>query len=167
MLVFLGLGSNIGDRAGNIKAAAEAIKSSPYFNNARVSHFYESSPIGPKQRNFINAALSAYTNLSAAELLKFSKETEKKLGRRQRKIKWGPRNIDIDILFYGKHKIKTKELNIPHAGIKNRLFVLAPLSDLAPGFKHPVFNKTTRAMKKELLLTYKAQKADIPVWKTK
>ena len=159
--IFLGLGSNIGDRTGSLNAAIEAVKNSPHFNNVRVSRLYESSPVGPKQKYFVNAALSAQTDLSAAGLLRFSKETEKKLGRKQRKLRWGPREIDIDILFYGRRVLKKKGLQIPHPEIANRLFVLAPLCDIAPDFIHPLFKKTVNRLRKDALLTYPEQKVRI------
>ena len=159
--VFLSLGSNIGYRARNVRAAVETIISDSHFKNVRISRFYESSPVGPKQRGFVNAALSAETGLSAAGLLKFVKETEKILGRKPRKQKWGPREIDIDILFYGKRVLEKKGLKIPHPEIANRLFVLAPLVDIAPGLMHPVLKKTVSKLRDALLLTRSGQKIAI------
>jgi len=159
--IFLGLGSNIGDRAGQIKDAVGIIKSNPHFRNVRVSRFYESSPVGPKQRDFVNAVLRARTDMPVMELLSFIKDVEKKLGRKKRMLMWGPRDIDIDILFFGSKVLKKKELKIPHAELAKRLFVLVPLGDIAPGFRHPVLKKTVSAMKKELLLTSPEQKVKI------
>ncbi len=163
--IFLGLGSNIGDRARNIKAAVEAVKSNPHFKSVRVSRFYESSPVGPKQKDFVNAVLSSRTDLSPEELLKFSKGTEKNLGRKIRKLKWGPREIDIDILVYGSRVVKKVGLKIPHPEIIKRLFVLKPLCDIAPGMVHPVLRKTVSRLRNEALLTYPEQK--VKIYKTR
>jgi dihydroneopterin aldolase/2-amino-4-hydroxy-6-hydroxymethyldihydropteridine diphosphokinase len=156
--ILLGLGSNIGNRAGNIYKAVKKLKSDCHFSKVRVSRLYETKPIGPKQRNFFNAALSAVTLFSPTELLYNIKQIEKQLGRKKVEIKWGPRKIDIDILFFGQRKINTKDLIIPHPEIANRLFVLEPLCEIAPGFRHPKLNRAMTALKKEFLLTCKEQK---------
>ena len=159
--IYLGFGSNIGNRVREIEKAVGIIKNNPHFKNLRVSRFYESSPVGPRQRDFVNGVVAAETDLSPVPLLKFLKETEKKLGRKKRKVKWSPREIDIDILFYGKRTVNKKSLKIPHPEIANRLFMLTPLCDIAPGFSHPVLKKTVRKLRDMLLLTCTEQKVKI------
>jgi 2-amino-4-hydroxy-6-hydroxymethyldihydropteridine diphosphokinase len=159
--IFLGLGSNKGCRAGNVSAAVEAVRWNPHFRQVRVSRFYESSAVGPRQRDFVNAALSAETDLGPKEVLRFCKDTEKKLGRKPSKLRWGPRKIDLDVLFYGSGSVRAKGLVVPHRELAKRLFVLVPLAELAPGFKHPVLKKTVRTLLKIALLTCPGQKVKI------
>jgi len=159
--VFLGLGSNTGNRAENVKKALEALKNDPRLRLMKVSRFYVTSPVGPRQRDFVNAAALVKTVLKPAELLKAVKELEIKLGRKPSTQRWGPRKIDIDILFFGNRVLKEKGLNIPHPEIAGRLFVLAPLCDIAPGLRHPGLKTTIRQMKEALLLTHGGQKVKI------
>jgi len=159
--VYLGIGSNAGDRISNLKKALKIISCSRDVKVLKVSGFYQTSPVGPRQRDFINAVLKAGCALSPLKLLKFVKNIERQLGRAKSGIKWGPRKIDIDILFFGKRKINTKTLIIPHPEIANRLFVLEPLAGIAPGFRHPVMKKTVSVLIKKLLLTSKEQKVRI------
>ncbi len=167
MRVYLGLGSNIGSRKSNIQKAVHEIKSDPHFKDVRVSRFYETLPIGPKQRKFINAALSAVTELEPEELLKTVKRLEKELGRKDNAIKWGPRKIDIDILFFGEKVIATKTLTVPHQELAKRLFVLFPLCDIAADVRHPVLKKTVLGLKNDALLTCREQKDKIPICRIK
>jgi len=161
MLVYLGLGSNTGDRALNIKKALEAMRDDPRFSLMRVSRFYLTSPVGPEQRYFINAAALVKTRLEPLELLCAVKDLEKMLGRKAALIRLGPRKIDIDVLFYGKRVIEERGLKIPHAEIANRLFVLTPLCDIAPDFRHPRLRKTVRKLRDALLLTCVGQRVKI------
>ncbi|MCA6071072.1 MAG: 2-amino-4-hydroxy-6-hydroxymethyldihydropteridine diphosphokinase [Endomicrobium sp.] len=134
--IYLGLGSNVGDRAENIISALSLLQSSLFVNVKKISSFYATSPIGPKQRGFYNIVIKAQTDLSPNDLLSLIKQSEHILGR-VKTVKWGPRIIDIDILFFGKKNINNSNLIIPHKEIQNRLFVLAPLSEIAINFIHP------------------------------
>ena len=137
--IYLSLGSNIGDRRKNLeKALIELEKNN--INIIKISSVYETEPVGPKQRNFYNMAGKFSTNLLPDELLNQLKQIEKFLGRKKT-FKWGPRLIDIDILFYGKQIIKTKNLIIPHKEIVNRAFVLIPMNEISPHFIHPVYRR--------------------------
>jgi len=145
---YLSLGSNIGNRKKNIEKALKQLEK----NNIKqivISSFYETEPVGPEQRNFYNIAGKFKTDLTATELLKKIKEIEILLGRKKT-YRWGPRVIDIDILFYGKKIIKTKNLIIPHKEILKRLFVLVPLNEIAPNLVHITAHKKI----KTLLLMY-------------
>jgi 2-amino-4-hydroxy-6-hydroxymethyldihydropteridine diphosphokinase len=132
--IFLSLGSNIGGRAGNLSGALSFLQSNGVFIE-RLSSLYETAPIGPHQRNFYNLCLKARSNLTAENLLILIKDIENAMGRKKTKH-WGARIIDIDILFFGQETFDGSHLTIPHKEIKKRLFVLAPLNEIAPNFKN-------------------------------
>lgn len=141
-LVYLSLGSNLGRRKGYIRRAIEILKKSPQFELESISSFYETEPEGlKKQPRFINICLKAKTNLPPDRLLNFLKQIEVRLGRKKRR-RWGPREIDIDILFYGKKVLKKRGLIIPHPRLEHRAFVLNPLYEISPYLRHPVSKLT-------------------------
>lgn len=149
-LVCIGLGSNTGDRKGNLLLAYERIISLEDILPLRLSRFYETAPVGgPPQPDFLNAALSIETGTSPCLLLTEFQHIENSMGR-VRTAKWGPRNIDIDILLYGDKIIHEDHLKIPHPLMHTRLFVLEPLSEIEPDAVHPVLNKTVSQLWKEL-----------------
>ncbi len=147
--VYIGLGSNIGQRKKNILRSIGLIKKTGKFRLTRRSSFYETKPLGPVQRDFINACVKAETILSGKEVLKELKKIEKLMGRTKTK-RWGPRIIDLDLLFYGSKVIKERGLIVPHKEIQNRFFVLDPLCEIAPRLKHPALNKNVLALKNKL-----------------
>mgnify|MGYP000007183497 CR=1 FL=1 len=138
--VYLALGSNVGDRAAHLRTAQEFIQR--YIGKiARKSHLYETEPWGnTEQGPFLNRVVMVNTTLSAREVLDSIARIERQLGR-ERRQKWGPRTIDIDIIFYGRRIIRDKGLEIPHPELHKRAFVLAPLLEIAPDFEHPVLKK--------------------------
>jgi 2-amino-4-hydroxy-6-hydroxymethyldihydropteridine diphosphokinase len=138
--VYLGLGSNVGDRAANLRAALEGI--SRFVGKvARKSHVYETQPWGqPDQEKFLNQVVMANTALDPRALLEAVSRIERELGR-ERREKWGPRTIDIDILFYGRRVVRDKGLEVPHPELHKRAFVLVPLMEIAADFEHPVFKQ--------------------------
>jgi len=142
--VFLGLGSNMGNRAANLRAAADLI-SKNIGKIAKKSHVYETQPWGnTAQDKFLNQVVMANTTLDPRELLEKITRIERELGRERRdkdKDKWGPRVIDVDILFYGKRIIRDKGLEIPHPELHKRAFVLVPLMELVPDLEHPILKK--------------------------
>ena len=149
--VYLGLGSNLEDREANLRRALELLSTD--VKVAKVSPTYDTAPIGnTDQPRFLNLVCEAKTPLSPPHLLTFVKNIETKMGRTS-----GPRNsprpIDIDILFYGDLVLETSALVIPHPRLMERAFVLAPLADIAPDFKHPVSGKTVRQMLRGLKRT--------------
>ncbi len=131
--VFVGVGSNVGRRLVFLRRAARALGLIPGVRVLRASPVYETSPVGPRQRDFLNAVLELRSAVGPAELLWRMKEIERTLGRRQRK-RWGPREIDLDLLFFGQRRSRGG-LQLPHPRWKQRKFVVWPLADLAPGFK--------------------------------
>lgn len=130
-LVFLSLGSNIGDRKSNIKKAIELLKDEG-IKIVRLSKIIETKPQGgPPQPKFLNAAISIRTQFNPRRLLKTIKGIEKKMGR-SKGVRFGPRVIDLDILLYDDLKYKDRKLEIPHPRMWERQFVLRPLSSLIP-----------------------------------
>lgn len=147
-IVYLALGSNIGNREGNLTAAIDAFGSNGMVI-LRRSPIYETEPVGyADQRWFLNMVVEAETALFPMQLLTRTGRIERKLGR-VRTIPNGPRTIDIDILLYGNAVIRTPRLEIPHPRLHERRFVLAPLADLAPDLRHPLNRKTIRQLLQE------------------
>lgn len=140
--VFLGIGTNLGDREGNLKGALQMIEEKMGVIVA-LSHVYETEPWGFETENlFLNMAVEVETKLSPSGLLGRILMTEAVLGRLREGRKYCSRLIDIDILFYNDQVIDLPELKIPHPRIPERRFILVPLCDLSPGFVHPVLKKT-------------------------
>jgi len=138
-VVYLGLGSNMGDRQRNLEQALEFLRQR--LQIARVSSIYDTEPVGDAaQPRFLNLVCQVYTRLAPPALLALAKGIESKLGRTGKT--GAPRPIDIDILFYGDQVIETSELTIPHPRLADRAFVLVPLSEIAPDLKYPVDGKT-------------------------
>lgn len=131
--VAFSLGSNLGDRAGNLHRALAVLEASGIARNLVRSPFYATPPWGPvAQDPFVNACAVGTTRLDAFDLLRRVKAAEVALGRVEG-VRWGPRAIDIDILYRGDDAIETPELTLPHRHMMERAFVLVPLADLRPG----------------------------------
>lgn len=143
-VTYLGLGSNIGDRLQNLQAAINALE--PEVHPVECSPVYETPPWGYlDQPNFLNQVVMAETELSPGELLRYLKEIEKDLGRQDSFLN-GPRKIDLDIIFFDDAVIDSPPITIPHPRMDDRGFVLLPLADLAPEFKHPVLDLSVQDM---------------------
>lgn len=143
--VYLGLGSNIGDREQYIRAALNAL-GAHHVHVIRISPLYETEPQGFAEQDwFLNAVAEAETDLQPRELLARIHAVESALERR-RSVLNGPRTIDIDILFYADTVIATPELTVPHPRYSERRFVLAPLAALAPGLRDPQTHRTVAEM---------------------
>jgi 2-amino-4-hydroxy-6-hydroxymethyldihydropteridine diphosphokinase len=143
-IVYLALGTNLGHRSRNLQAAQDALP--PAVKVLERSYVYETRPWGvTDQPLFLNMVIKGETRQRPQELLKHLKLLEIQLGRLP-SIRYGPRKIDIDLLFYDDILLKTPELTIPHPFLHERAFVLVPLADLAPELVHPVLGKTVRQM---------------------
>jgi 2-amino-4-hydroxy-6-hydroxymethyldihydropteridine diphosphokinase len=148
-IVYLGLGSNLGDREAMLQAAVRALESLR-LHILRLSPVYETEPVDVSgQHWFLNQVAEAETDLFPLQLLHRTAKIEAQLGRR-RLAPQGPRTIDIDILLYGNSIVTTPALEIPHPRFRARRFVLAPLADLAPELRDPVTRKTVRELLGEL-----------------
>jgi 2-amino-4-hydroxy-6-hydroxymethyldihydropteridine diphosphokinase len=134
---YLGLGSNLGDRRANLAAALDRLERSPEVRLRRCSSLYESAPVGVlDQPWFLNGVVQVETRLAPFDLLALLKEIERDLGRRPGR-RWGERAIDLDLLLYDDLSLATGELTVPHPELWRRLFVLAPLRELAPELSAP------------------------------
>ena len=147
--VFIGLGSNVGAKKKNLLQAIRLISKAGYFKILKLSSPYLTKAVGPAQPDFVNAVLKMETALKPEEALLELKKIEKLMGRKKTKH-WGPRLIDLDILFYGGKVIRSKGLTIPHKELHKRGFVLAPLAEISPRFIHPVLKNTVSKLLKEL-----------------
>ena len=143
-MVYLGLGTNLGNRLVNLQNAVDELP--PQVIVLRTSSIYESEPWGYNdQPGFLNQVLEVETGLLPGDLLEYVKQIELKLGR-QPTFRYGPRLIDVDILFYGDQVIDLPALAIPHPRLPERAFMLVPLAELAPNLRHPASHKTVLEM---------------------
>jgi 2-amino-4-hydroxy-6-hydroxymethyldihydropteridine diphosphokinase len=142
--VYLSLGSNLGNRSANLKEAISSL--APQMEVKKKSSVYETPPWGyTEQEKFLNQVLMAKTYLDPEPLLKHFKRLEVALGRKA-SFRYGPRLIDIDIIFYDELILETPSLTIPHPQLPERGFVLLPMMDIAPDLVHPVNKKSIREM---------------------
>jgi 2-amino-4-hydroxy-6-hydroxymethyldihydropteridine diphosphokinase len=147
---FIGLGSNMGDRAAHLGAARCALAGSEGIDITGASSIYETEPVGYTEQGwFLNQVVGIATGLDPFDLLRVLLEIEQKLGR-QRSIRWGPRVIDLDLLLYGDAVLNSPELTVPHPRLYERGFVLAPLSEIAPQHVHPDGRTTLEHLQKFL-----------------
>jgi len=147
--IYIGLGSNLGDRLANIRKAIELMKEEG-IEIIKESSIYQTEPVGYKQQSwFLNSVVKGTTELSPRGIWKRLEKIEKLMGR-EKEIKWGPRIIDLDILFYGNKVLNGKELQIPHSELHKRRFVLVPLKEIAPKLVHPILNKTISELLRHL-----------------
>jgi 2-amino-4-hydroxy-6-hydroxymethyldihydropteridine diphosphokinase len=146
--IYLALGTNLGDRAENLRRALAALP--PAFIVEAASPIYETAPMYvTAQPNFLNMACRAQTSLLPLEALRALKLLETALGR-EASIRFGPRLIDLDLLFYEDLVFQSPELALPHPRLHERAFVLVPLADIAPDFVHPVLKQTISALRAQL-----------------
>lgn len=142
--IFIALGTNLGDRLANLRTALALL--APALEGVVPSRIYETPPWGyTDQPAFLNMAAQAVTTLGPQELLSTLKQAEARMGR-EPNFRYGPRLIDLDILFYDDLVLESPPLVIPHPKLHERGFVLVPLMDIAPNFVHPVFKKTIREL---------------------
>jgi len=148
--VFVGVGSNLGDREFLIRKAVESMRDLPRTLVVRVSSLYDTDPVGEvDQPAFLNAVVWLETTLEPRELLWQLLLIEKRMGR-VRSQRWGPRPIDLDLLFYGEETVDEPDLKIPHPEAHRRAFVLMPLLELDPEFVHPTTGEPIKKVIKRL-----------------
>jgi len=146
MSIFLGIGTNTGDREQNLIDAVSNLSDNKEICLLKTSSIFETEPVGYEaQPWFLNIVLELSTKFEPISLLATVKRIEKKMGRKE-KFRWGPRNIDIDILSYEDRIMKSDKLIIPHARMHLRRFVLIPLAEIAPAFIHPEMKLTVQQM---------------------
>jgi 2-amino-4-hydroxy-6-hydroxymethyldihydropteridine diphosphokinase len=151
-IVYLGLGSNMGDRIGFLQQALTQLTAHPQVRLLSASSFYETEPVGDTDQEwFVNVAVAIETDLAPEPLLTHCLAVEQQLGRqRQADRPFGPRTVDIDILFYGSLVWHSDSLTLPHPQVCHRAFVLVPLLEVNPRLLHPVTNKTIEQLHQDM-----------------
>ena len=145
--VYIGIGSNLGDRKANTAEAVDRIAKLPGTKIARASSLYESEPLGDAKTWFVNSVIEIDTDIPADALLRKLKAIEASMGRKRVKGKrWGSRVIDLDILLSDEEIIEKRSLKVPHPEMHKRRFVLLPLAELAPHVVHPQLGQTVSAL---------------------
>ena len=145
-LAYIGFGSNIGDRLVHIQNAIQTLSKAEGITLQKISSLYKTDPVGYEaQAQFLNGVAAIQTSLSPLSLLHTLKDIETAVGR-QHRIRWGPREIDLDILIYGDLCLRTEKLILPHPEMHLRSFVLVPLAEIAPDLVHPVFQETIQTI---------------------
>jgi len=146
---YVALGSNLGDRAGYLLLALAELSRLPKTRLLRLSPVYETDPVGPPgQGPYLNAVVELESGLAPEALLHALLAIEARAGRK-REVRWGPRTLDLDLLFFGAKVLDLPGLKLPHPELHRRPFVLRPLADLAPDLVHPVLKKTVAELLKE------------------
>ncbi len=144
---YVGIGTNLGDRAANYRKALEKMRELPDTRLTRASSRYKSEPVGKARNWFLNGVAELDTELEATQLLKELQKIEKALGRKRDKTKKTvSREMDLDILLFDQETSETRTLKIPHPELPNRKFVLMPLAELIPTFAHPVTGDSVSSM---------------------
>jgi 2-amino-4-hydroxy-6-hydroxymethyldihydropteridine diphosphokinase len=152
--VYVGIGSNVGNKKENFLEAVERLAKLPDTKVLKESSLYESEPLGDSKDWYVNGAVEIETKFKPDMLLKKFKNIERAMGRKKVKKRWGARIIDLDILLYDSAVVKKKNLRIPHPEMPSRKFVLIPLSEIAPQVIHPELGVTIS----ELLINVKDDK---------
>lgn len=147
--VYIGLGSNLGDREGNLLAAVAALRSIDDAAVLQCSSLYESAPLGPPQPRYLNAVVELACGLAPLRLLGILKQIEAELGRTPSQ-RWGPRAIDLDVLIWEGRVVAEPSLQIPHLDLHQRRFVLEPLCEVRPDVRHPVLGVSAAELLRKL-----------------
>jgi 2-amino-4-hydroxy-6-hydroxymethyldihydropteridine diphosphokinase len=148
--VYVGLGSNEGDREAHLVSALEALGRIDAVAVLRCSSLFDSAPVGPPQPRYLNAVVALECALPPQRLLCILKQIERDLGRRPGEARWGPRPIDLDILLWEGLVVADPNLQVPHLELHKRRFALEPLAELAPEAEHLVLKRTVRELLEQL-----------------
>lgn len=146
MVVYVSIGSNLGDRQAFLRRAVEALDASPMVEVRKISSLYETEPVGFKEQpDFLNAAVEIECAMSVREFRALTKAIEQTIGR-PRSERWGPREIDLDIIYFGSAVLDTPDLTVPHRERTKRRFVLEPVAEIAGTFVDPVLGRTVQEL---------------------
>jgi len=161
--IFVSLGSNVGDRLAYLQAAVDAIETLPRTRVSALSAVYITEPVGKSdQPDFLNLVAELSSDLGARELFSAFKEIEKRIGRTASE-RWGPREIDLDLLYYGDAVIEELDLRIPHPERANRRFVLIPLVEIAPEVVDPVYHTVVQELLRRCPSSSAVQKTTLTI----
>lgn len=149
---YIGVGSNLGDRLGNLRKAKRLLSEKPGFEEIRTSPFYETEPVGgpADSPKYLNGVWEIKTGLSPAEMLEALRDIENTFGR-TREYADAPRTLDLDLLVWGDMVLDEGDLKLPHPRMHERFFVMKPFSDLAPQWVHPGYKKSAKQLMEALL----------------
>lgn len=148
--VLIGIGSNLGDPVASCREAIQLLRNQPEIVLLKISSLYRTEPVGRKDQGwFVNAVALCETSLDAKRFLEVLQETERICGRVRRE-RWGPRTLDLDVLSFGDSIIETAELTLPHPRLHERKFVLVPLLEIFPQWRHPRLQRTGRELLADL-----------------
>ena len=137
-LCYIAIGSNLASPLAQANAAVKALGELPESRLVAVSSFYRTPPLGPQdQPDYLNAVVALETALAPLDLLDHTQRIELEQGRERKDERWGPRTLDLDILLFGNDTLSTERLTVPHYDMKNRLFMIYPLSEIAPELRFP------------------------------
>ena len=143
---YIGFGSNIDDRLNYITQALQLLLEADNVSLIQISSLYETEPVGYEEQNwFLNGVIAIETGLPTQQLLTLLKQIERVVGR-QHRTRWGPREVDLDLLIYDQCCINTPNLIVPHPEMHQRNFVLVPFAEIAPEVRHPIFQQNIRTL---------------------
>ena len=148
-VIAVGLGGNVGNPAYTFKLALEVLSQEPEWQRQRVSNFYQTPAFGPPQPDYVNACALFEVMLTPDQVLKTLQRVENRFGR-VREIHWGPRTLDLDLLFYDQLILHTTDLTLPHPYMAKRGSVLVPLAEIIPDWLHPQYQQTVLELKSQL-----------------